>query len=66
MIVFSGRISSEILIKVSKMGLPCVIAKSVPTTLALGLAKDLGITIIGCIRKDSFCVYTHQERVVFL
>jgi len=66
MLVFSGRISSEILIKVSKMGLPCVIAKSVPTTLALGLGKDLGITIIGRMRKDSFCVYTHKERVVFL
>ncbi|WP_110954254.1 formate dehydrogenase accessory sulfurtransferase FdhD [Anaerosinus massiliensis] len=64
MIVFSGRISSEILIKVSKMGIPCVLAKSVPTTLALGMAKDLGITIVGSIRRDSFLIYTHPERIV--
>ena len=64
LLVFSGRISSEILIKVSKMGIPCVVAKSVPTTLALGMAKELGITIVGRMRRDSFCVYTHPERIV--
>lgn len=63
MIVFSGRVSSEILIKVNKIGIPCVVARSVPTTLALGLADDLGITVIGRIRQDSFCVYTHPERI---
>ncbi|WP_143063129.1 formate dehydrogenase accessory sulfurtransferase FdhD [Propionispira arboris] len=31
-----------------------------------GLAKDLGITIIGHVRNDSFYIYTHPERVVFL
>jgi FdhD protein len=65
LLVFSGRISSEILIKVSKMGIPCVVAKSVPTTLALGMAKELGITIVGRMRHDSFCVYTHPERIVY-
>ncbi|SEJ30354.1 FdhD protein [Propionispira arboris] len=64
MLVFSGRISSEILIKVSKMGIPCVVAKSVPTTLALDLAKDLGITIVASMRRDSFCVYTHPKRII--
>lgn len=64
LIVFSGRISSEILIKVNKMRIPCVVAKSVPTTLALGLAEDFGITVVGRIRKDSFCVYTHPERIL--
>lgn len=64
LIVFSGRISSEILIKVNKMQIPCVVAKSVPTTLALGLAEDFGITVVGRMRKDSFCVYTHPERIV--
>ncbi|MBP2633255.1 MAG: Protein fdhD [Firmicutes bacterium] len=64
LLVFSGRISSEILIKVSKMGIPCVVAKSVPTTLALGMAKELGITIVGRMRHDSFCVYTHPKRIV--
>lgn len=64
MLVFSGRISSEILIKVSKIGIPCVIAKSVPTTLALEMGKELGITIVGRIRHESFFVYTHPERII--
>lgn len=64
MIVFTGRVSSEILIKVNKIGIPCVVAKSVPTTLALGLAKDLGITVIGRMCRDSFCIYTHPERIM--
>ena len=64
MLVFSGRISSEILLKVSKMGIPCVVAKSVPTTLALEMGKELGITIVGRIRRDSFCTYTYPERIV--
>lgn len=64
LIVFSGRVSSEILIKVNKIGIPCVVAKSVPTTLALGLAEDLGITVVGRVRRDSLCVYTHAKRIV--
>jgi len=64
MIVFSGRISSEIIIKVNKIGISCVVAKSVPTTLALGMAEELGITIVGSIRRDSFLVYTHPERII--
>lgn len=64
LIVFTGRVSSEILIKVSKFNLPCVVAKSVPTSLAVSLAKELGITLVGSSRNGSFCVYSHTERVV--
>lgn len=62
-IVFSGRISSEILLKVSKMGVPIVIARSVPTTLALEMAQELGITLVGGVRDQSFYAYTHTQRV---
>lgn len=62
-IVFSGRVSSEILLKVSKMGVAIVIARSVPTTLALEMARELGITLIGGARDQSFYVYTHAQRV---
>ncbi|RDU36869.1 formate dehydrogenase accessory sulfurtransferase FdhD [Neobacillus piezotolerans] len=62
-IVFSGRISSEILLKVAKIGCPVVLSKSAPTELALKLAEQLGITTIGFIRNSSMNVYTHAERV---
>lgn len=63
-IIFSGRISSEVLLKVSKMGIGILISKSAPTDLALQLADDLGITAIGFVRHHKMNIYTHQERVV--
>lgn len=63
-IVFSGRISSEILLKVAKIGCEIILSKSAPTELALQLAEDLGITTIGFIRNHSLNVYTHPERVL--
>lgn len=63
-IVFSGRISSEILLKVSKIGCEIVLSKSAPTELALQLADELGITTVGFIRHHSLNIYTHQERIL--
>ncbi|MGG1552792.1 formate dehydrogenase accessory sulfurtransferase FdhD [Paenibacillus ferrarius] len=62
-IVFSGRLSSEIVLKVSKIGCEMVLSKSAPTELALQLAEDLGITTVGFIRNESFNVYTHPQRI---
>lgn len=63
-IAFSGRISSEILLKVAKIGCEIVLSKSAPTELALELAEDLGITTVGFIRGNSFNLYTHPERII--
>ena len=62
-LVFSGRISSEILLKVAKIGCEIVLSKSAPTELALELAEELGITTVGFIRNGSLNVYTHAERI---
>ncbi|ARI77711.1 formate dehydrogenase accessory sulfurtransferase FdhD [Halobacillus mangrovi] len=62
-IIFSGRISSEVLLKVSKMGIGCLLSKSAPTDLALQLADDLNITAVGFVRGDRMNVYTHPERI---
>lgn len=64
MIVFSGRISSEILLKVAKIGCEVILSKSAPTELALQLAEQLGITTIGFIRNQSLNVYTHPQRIL--
>ncbi len=62
-IVFSGRISSEILLKVAKIGCEIILSKSAPTELALILAEELGITTVGFIRGDTFNLYTHPKRI---
>lgn len=60
---FSGRISSEILLKVAKMNIPILVARSAPTDLALALATDLNITVIGFARGDRLNIYTCPERI---
>lgn len=62
-IAFSGRVSSEVLLKTSKMGVGTLLSKSAPTNLALELADELGITVVGFIRGSSFNVYSHPERI---
>ncbi|UJL46708.1 formate dehydrogenase accessory sulfurtransferase FdhD [Virgibacillus sp. NKC19-16] len=64
LIVFSGRISSEVLLKISKIGAGVLISKSAPTDLALKLASDLGITVIGFARGNKMNVYTHPHRII--
>jgi FdhD protein len=63
LLVFSGRISSEILLKAAKIGCEMVLSKSAPTDLALQLAEQLGITTIGFIRNEGFNIYTCPERI---
>ncbi|HKK27798.1 MAG TPA: formate dehydrogenase accessory sulfurtransferase FdhD [Gemmatimonadota bacterium] len=64
LVAFSGRISSEIVLKVAKMGSPILVSKSAPTELALQMADDLGITAVGFARGDRLNVYTHHDRVL--
>ena len=63
LIVTSGRISSEILLKVAKRNIPILISKSAPTDLGVSLADELGITLIGFVRGKRMNVYTHDWRV---
>ncbi|WP_158736266.1 formate dehydrogenase accessory sulfurtransferase FdhD [Alteribacillus sp. YIM 98480] len=62
-LVFSGRLSSEVLTKASKIGVGLVLSKSAPTDLAIKLAEDLNITAVGFIRGSSFNVYSHNFRI---
>ncbi|MBA4493798.1 formate dehydrogenase accessory sulfurtransferase FdhD [Paenactinomyces guangxiensis] len=63
LIVFSGRISSEVLLKTAKIGVGIILSKSAPTDLALKMADELGITVVGFIRGNTCNVYTHPERI---
>lgn len=64
MIITSGRISSEIVLKVAKRSIPILISKSAPTNLGVRLADELGITLIGFVRGNRMNVYTNKWRVV--
>ncbi len=59
----TGRISSEVLVKIAKMGVPLIASRSAPTDLALSLAGELGVTVAAFVRNQRMNVYTHPERI---
>jgi FdhD protein len=60
----SGRISSEMLNKAARMGVPVVVSRTSPTTLSLALAEAWNLTLVGYVRRDSLNVYTGESRIV--
>jgi FdhD protein len=60
----SGRVSSDMVSKVARMGVSVVVSRTSPTSLAIRLARAWGITLIGYTRRRSFRVYAGEERVV--
>lgn len=62
-LAFSGRVSSEVLMKAAKMRCELLLSKSAATDLAIELAEQLGITIAGFIRNGSLNVYSHPSRL---
>jgi FdhD protein len=53
----TGRISSEMLLKAARMGVPIVASRTSPTEMAVGLAEQLGITVCGYVRPDGLNLY---------
>jgi FdhD protein len=62
-LVTSGRASSEMATKAIRVGIPIVATISAPTSLAVQLAQDRGLTLIGYLRGGRLNVYTHEERL---
>jgi FdhD protein len=63
LVITSGRISSEILLKVARRNVPVIISKSAPTDLGVKLASDLGITLLGFVRGKRINVYANDWRI---
>ncbi len=62
-VLVSGRSSFEILQKCLAAGVPIVCAVSAPSSLAVALAREFGITLIGFLRGERFNVYAGRERL---
>ncbi len=58
----TGRVSSEMLLKAAKMQVPVVVSRTSPTERAVLLAKELGIGLAGYVRASRMLVYAHPER----
>jgi FdhD protein len=59
----TGRVSSEILVKAAKLGVPVLVSRSSATDLALDLAARTGITVVGQVRGGGLTVYADQGRL---
>jgi FdhD protein len=60
-LVTSGRISTELVAKAVLLGIEVVASRTSPTDMAVRMAEEAGITVVGYVRVDRFKVYTHPE-----
>ena len=60
----TGRISSEMLLKAARMGVPVVASRTSPTEMAVALAEQLNVTVCGYVRPDSLNLYAGEALVL--
>ncbi|SON54501.1 formate dehydrogenase accessory protein [Hartmannibacter diazotrophicus] len=64
MVIMTSRVSVELIQKTAKLGASILVAVSAPTSFALKLAEEAGITLVAVARGDSFEVFTHPHRIL--
>ena len=63
MLIVSGRASFELTQKAVMAGIPVLAAVSAPSSLAVDLAGQSGVTLVAFLRSDSMNIYTRADRV---
>lgn len=63
-VLTTGRISSEMIQKIHRIGASIVISRTSPTNLSIQMADKYNITLIGYARRERFVIYAHPERVL--
>ncbi|UFS70389.1 formate dehydrogenase accessory sulfurtransferase FdhD [Geomonas sp. RF6] len=63
MLATSGRVSTELIAKASLLGIELVASRTSPTDMALKMAREAGITLVGYVRGGRFNVYAHPQRI---
>lgn len=59
----SGRLTSEIIVKASRVGIQVLASLAAPTSLGIRIASNLGLTLIGFAGERHFYIYTFPERI---
>jgi FdhD protein len=62
-VLLTSRVSVEMVQKTAMMGVPCIVAVSAPTALAVRTAAAAGITLVAIARHDGFEIFTHPHRI---
>jgi len=63
LVLFTSRVSVEMVQKAAAIGAPVIVAISAPTALAVRTAQTAGITLTAVARQDGFEVFTHPQRI---